>query len=706
MTAQSGRGQGGEPYEGVVLPANGDPWTPEQQQQVAQTHTQPPAGAPWGEPWGPGSQAAAQATVEAPSSGPALPSSSPEPPPPPPPQTAPGSAPGAYEAQGAHGAHGAQGTQNAQAGPPPASPPPQAPPMPSTPPPTPPYTPPHTPPGTPPGQQPLPESGGPSANGQPAYGAGPLPPLNDPGQGPGPGGSQSHGRGRHSAPQPPQVPQQPPSVQPLGQSPAPVPGAISEQPGQVAQEGAPLPPPYEPGTPAGGYGAGPVATQMLTPQGQQPPQQPAMGGQDAPGSARTYDFAAPHWPEQAGYADSEATQYLSAQPPQQPQPQPQSQSQLPAQQQAQTPVQQTQQLQRPPAQADSEATQMLPPTAPGPGDAGAGAFGGRSPLPPEAAGGAHAAYAGVPPQSAPGAPGASPAQRRQPPAGFEALFRDEPAPSAASGGAGSAVSGEPGSTQSLPLFDQAASNQQPQYGSSSAGAHDPGAPNPPHGPHGGRTVRHGGGHGARGGLGSRLSTPVLIAIAVVVLAGAGVGVGLAVSGGDEDGGKTDGGSAVTQGQHGSSESGAVKAQAKGLDALLGDSNNSRSAVVRSVTNIKHCQKLGKAASDLRASAKQRNGLVTRLGKLHTDRLPNHRKLTSSLTRAWKSSAAADLHYAQWASQAGSKKVCHKGKARSTGQAGAGNRSSGEATTAKKRAAGLWNPIARKYGLKPRQFGQL
>jgi hypothetical protein len=36
----------------------------------------------------------------------------------------------------------------------------------------------------------------------------------------------------------------------------------------------------------------------------------------------------------------------------------------------------------------------------------------------------------------------------------------------------------------------------------------------------------------------------------------------------------------------------------------------------------------------------------------------------------------------------------------------GSRASGEATTAKKEAAGLWNPTAKEYGLKERKYGQL
>ncbi|GHF47430.1 hypothetical protein GCM10010218_31000 [Streptomyces mashuensis] len=150
----------------------------------------------------------------------------------------------------------------------------------------------------------------------------------------------------------------------------------------------------------------------------------------------------------------------------------------------------------------------------------------------------------------------------------------------------------------------------------------------------------------------------------------------------------------------------VQAQAKALDALLKDSNNSRDAVIKAVDSVKDCKNLDNAASDLRAAAKERNTLVTRLGKTATDQLPNHDDLTAQLTRAWQSSGTADSKYATWAKQADSKKGCVKGHARPTKDSVAGDRASADATDAKKRAAALWNPIAEKYGLPKREWSQL
>ncbi|MCZ0980762.1 hypothetical protein O1L60_22120 [Streptomyces diastatochromogenes] len=53
-----------------------------------------------------------------------------------------------------------------------------------------------------------------------------------------------------------------------------------------------------------------------------------------------------------------------------------------------------------------------------------------------------------------------------------------------------------------------------------------------------------------------------------------------------------------------------------------------------------------------------------------------------------------------------KKACKGGHARPTSQKAAANEKSGEATAAKKTAAGLWNPTAAKYGLERREWTQL
>ncbi|MEH6378822.1 hypothetical protein V7793_31460, partial [Streptomyces sp. KLMMK] len=211
-----------------------------------------------------------------------------------------------------------------------------------------------------------------------------------------------------------------------------------------------------------------------------------------------------------------------------------------------------------------------------------------------------------------------------------------------------------------------------------------------------------------------------VGIVVAGCAAAGLAAGALLSGGDEKKSDPPQNAAVSSAAPSSTpEAGGGKkkepsagpadpavAQAKALDALLKDSNNSRDAVIKAVDSTRNCKDLGKSASDLRDAAKQRDGLVTRLQQTAIDKLPNSAQLAAQLTKAWKSSASADTHYAAWADQVGGKHGCVKGHARPSGESVAGDRASGEATAAKKAAAELWNPIAKKYGLSQHSWAQL
>ncbi|MFC6984187.1 hypothetical protein [Streptomyces cirratus] len=204
----------------------------------------------------------------------------------------------------------------------------------------------------------------------------------------------------------------------------------------------------------------------------------------------------------------------------------------------------------------------------------------------------------------------------------------------------------------------------------------------------------------------------VIAAAVIGLAVTGLGVGSLLA----DGGKaanSDPGAAVPA-PTGSGATAAgdaqvdpARQQAVQLDKVLADSNESRAAVIKAVDDIKSCRNLDQAALDLRDAARQREEMVTRLQDLKMDELPDHVKLAAALTKAWKSSAAADRSYAGWADDVGHDKgTCKDGKAKSTGNAADANKSSGEATRAKESAATMWNSIAAKYGLTRRDKTEL
>ncbi|GHE00308.1 hypothetical protein [Streptomyces alanosinicus] len=343
----------------------------------------------------------------------------------------------------------------------------------------------------------------------------------------------------------------------------------------------------------------------------------------------------------------------------------------------------------PAAPADEGATQYIPPVAPGA-------------LPPESAG-EETRYLGQAPHRQQPAPASSDAEAtqyippyaaqaqggdRQPPAEFDNLFRGGPA-----GGDSPA-----GSTQQLPRMRQPEAYPaaaQPPYGRRQPSY---GAPQPSYDADYDDEPRRG-----------RSRVPLIAAVGVgIVVIGVGAGVLLSDGGGKDQGtdGKTVAATApATQGS-GSAAADPARQQAVELDKLLSDSGSSRASVIKSVADVKRCDNLDEAASNLHDAATQRSGLVTRLGKLSVDKLPDNAALTAALTRAWQASAAADNHYAAWAGQAKQHKVCRKGHARSTNEAQAGNRASGTASEQKVKAAALWNAIARKYGLTQRQPTQL
>ncbi|MFI9065239.1 hypothetical protein ACIGQE_25785 [Streptomyces sp. NPDC053429] len=204
----------------------------------------------------------------------------------------------------------------------------------------------------------------------------------------------------------------------------------------------------------------------------------------------------------------------------------------------------------------------------------------------------------------------------------------------------------------------------------------------------------------------------VIAAAVIGLAVAGLGVGSLLADGGKAGNSDPGAEAPAPTGSAAAAAGDAQVdpgrpQAVQLDKVLADSNESRAAVIKAVDDIKSCRNLDQAALDLRDAARKREEMVTRLQELKMDELPDHVKLAAALTKAWKSSAAADRGYASWADDvAHDKGGCKDGKAKSTDHAADGNKSSGEATRAKESAATMWNSIAAKYGLTRRDKTEL
>ncbi|MFE8947521.1 hypothetical protein [Streptomyces sp. NPDC007856] len=460
-------------------------------------------------------------------------------------------------------------------------------------------------------------------------------------------------------------------------------------PGPLPPEGAPAPsygpPSYDhPGAQGGGYGAGQQpgygaapGPYQQQPQHQthqqslpQPYRQPPAGAAPLP-PADAYPPAGAPLPA----ADEGATQYI---PPVQAAAAEGATQYLP-------PV--------PAATADEGATQYIPPVAPGALRPEAGGeetryLGRVQPQAPASASPDAEATQYIPPYAAQAqAQNQAQGVDRQPSDGFDHLFRGGPA----------GDDGPAGATQQMPRAQQPGGYpggpapygaQQPSYGAqqpSYAPAHDDDR--------------------QRG----RSRVPLIAAIGVgIVVIGVGAGALLSGGGGKDQGadGKTVAATSAAPGQGSSGAADPARQQAVALDKLLADSGSSRATVIKSVADVKNCDNLDTAGSDLRAAAKQRGDLVTRLGTLSVDKLPNNGELTAALTQAWQASAAADNHYAAWADQAKDRKVCRKGHARVTGETQAGNRASGTASAQKVKAAALWNTIAQKYGLTQRGPTQL
>lgn len=416
-------------------------------------------------------------------------------------------------------------------------------------------------------------------------------------------------------------------------------GAYGQQQAQYGQ--------YGQGQQGSGYG-----------QAQQP--QPSAQPQQSPPSP----YAMPLPPEAVpgGSGDADATQYIAAVPA----------GPGPGGLPPEAPAESTRFLGRDPQQAYQQSGgHAAPPPPQGGQDADATQY-----IPP--------VPGGAPYGIRPGAPG-----ERQPPAEFDNLFRsDEPA----------------GATQQMPRFDPTQQHQQQHQGGQQQyqGGPPPQAYQqaPPYtGP------EHGLPQNGQDGRRKKSAHVPLIAAVVVGCAVIGLGAGALLSGGDEKGDEAKQPVAAASSPASQPATQAApdpaKPQAEALDKLLADSNNSRSAVIGAVEKAKNCTDLDKAVADLKGAAQQRRDLVTRLKGLSVDKLPDNVQLAASLTKAWQASASADDHYAAWATQAKSKKVCKKGKARFTTHYQQANVQSGEATAAKKQASRLWNAIATKYGLTKR-----
>lgn len=196
-------------------------------------------------------------------------------------------------------------------------------------------------------------------------------------------------------------------------------------------------------------------------------------------------------------------------------------------------------------------------------------------------------------------------------------------------------------------------------------------------------------------------------------AAAGILVAVLMSGGDPDPAKdkkhntpvaATSGSTGGPAAAGAAMSGPAKEQAKALSDLISTANDSRQAVIGAVAAVQKCDKLPESQQALTDAAGKRQELKTKLAALKTDQLTGGGQLVDQLNKAWDASATADTEYAAWAGDA--QGGCDPKKSSDNPHYKAAVQASGTATTAKKQAAGLWNPIAGQAGLATRSDGDL
>ncbi|MFG3587897.1 hypothetical protein [Streptomyces sp. NPDC047990] len=184
---------------------------------------------------------------------------------------------------------------------------------------------------------------------------------------------------------------------------------------------------------------------------------------------------------------------------------------------------------------------------------------------------------------------------------------------------------------------------------------------------------------------SRLRTGLAVTLAIVLLVVGFIVVRSGVFGGESDGAGT------TNDRARSADSRAKQSDA--LDELLSHNAGRRSSVAASVKDMVNCTDLDSAKRVFTDAARARADLLTALGQLSVDELPDG--MTSHLRLAWQSSEKADNAYARVVDEvAGS---CTS-KAVSGSQAwGDAKDASAVATRAKQDFVEDWNPLAQQYG---------
>ena len=173
--------------------------------------------------------------------------------------------------------------------------------------------------------------------------------------------------------------------------------------------------------------------------------------------------------------------------------------------------------------------------------------------------------------------------------------------------------------------------------------------------------------------------------------------------GSNSGGTTAGGTTPTATASAAASSQRQAAAAQ-LSGLLPQSGTDRADVIDAVGNVRSCGKnLGNDARVFTTAASNRRALLAKLGSL-PGRSALPAGMLTDLSGAWQASAQVDTDLANWASTAAGH-GCHKGNPKDPSPT-ASYGPDGQATADKQAFARLWNPLAKRYGLRTYQWEQL
>ncbi|WP_432830430.1 hypothetical protein [Dactylosporangium sp. CA-092794] len=216
---------------------------------------------------------------------------------------------------------------------------------------------------------------------------------------------------------------------------------------------------------------------------------------------------------------------------------------------------------------------------------------------------------------------------------------------------------------------------------------------------------------------SRVLLPLTVIVVVLVIASTviavvkltGGGGGAPVAQGSSTGGvattapvKGDGGAS---GPPAPTTNGAVadpKAQAAAVDAVLDGSISSRTKLNAAIDLVNKCTLIEKAIADMQTVGTERQSQIDSVTRFDLSAIPEGEQLRSMLKEALGFSLAADRSFVPWG-QAQQASGCSGGGQDNYDEA---QRQSKNASDAKNRFLGVWNPVASRYGLRQRSSNDI